>query len=452
EAGAGGQGSGARAAEASLVDWKEKVKASKAQDAQRIASLEEELEQLRRQVAAGADEQVQAHEALRAELAVARQERDDAAQQAQQHAEDTTRVRQVLEAKVAELEQLEASLVDWKEKVKAAKLKDFERIGTLSEEVEGWRRESLRVSEVVLALCDCTRSCDDAASATKWSKSLCDAVKDCHEALGKASLEVGLKDTGAGMKALLQHCVVSLHDRAAAVNDSALRVEVLESEVLRLKELESSWSTRCENAEAHAKDVEEELRRASNQAERVSELEQESSELKARCDLLRKELQRQREAVQRDRSRPYEPANSEAGAPSIMKSQSAVQSALLAAAGCVSERDVATAIGARSAKYEFLKPGKTGADELIKENDKLRQENAHNNAVIAQYIQELEGYKANQRVQVSIEYLRNIVQQYLCAAEDLRPKMIPAICTVLEFNNRQKEDVQLANPRCPRFH
>ncbi|CAJ1022568.1 hypothetical protein Q4I30_002912, partial [Leishmania utingensis] len=127
--------------EKKLELWKEKVKASKAQDAQRIASLEEELEQLRRQVAAGADEQVQAHEALRAELAVARQERDDAAQQAQQHAEDTTRVKQELEAKVAELEQLEASLVDWKEKVKASKAQDAQRIASLEEELEQLRRQ-----------------------------------------------------------------------------------------------------------------------------------------------------------------------------------------------------------------------------------------------------------------------------------------------------------------------
>ncbi|CBZ24462.1 conserved hypothetical protein [Leishmania mexicana MHOM/GT/2001/U1103] len=420
-----------------------------AQQAQRHA---EELEQLRHQLAASADEQAQAHETLRAELAAAQQERDNAAQQAQRHAEDAACVRQELEAKAAQFEQLEANVVTWKEKVKNAKLRDSERISSLTEARENWQREAVRVAEAVWLLCAGTMICGNVESPAEWSESLCEAVKDGQGALVCLSLKLGTEGTWAGIQWFKEQFTAYLDVRASAAEEAAERVEALEGEILRLKESEASLNARCENTEAHARDLEEDLKRASTQAERVSELEQETSELRARCNLLRKELQRQREAMQRDRSQPHETANSEAAASPVTENASAVQSVLLAAAGCVSERDVATFVDSRGLPDGSLKLSKAAAEQLMKENAELKRENAHNNAVIAQYIRELEGYKANERVQLSIEYLRNIVQQYLCAAEDLRPKMIPAICTVLEFSSKQKEDVQTANPRCPRFH
>ncbi|KAK7200714.1 GRIP domain containing protein [Novymonas esmeraldas] len=411
-----------------------------------------DLEHLRQQLAATGDEQAQAADALRAELAAAQQERDDAAQLAQQQSEAAQRATEELEVKTADLARLEESVVAWKEKVKTVKAADTQRIAALTTEVKGRQEAATGVWRCVRRLVGGEAAALDECAPESWDSVVCDQLAAAADALEPLRQVVGAPAAQPGLVALAEALVAHIHAGAAATEEATAQAERLEADVLRLTEAEREASARCTEAEAHASDVDAELRRVAGEAERVAALELENSELKTRCDLLRKEVQRQREAAERDRSTAVEATAGDAAALPTVGGAGAAPPLSRLPSAAVAERVGPVLGGGRGSLDGALKPQRTRAEQLMKENDDLKKENAHNNAVLAQYIRELEGYKANERVQVSIEYLRNIVQQFLCAAEELRPKMIPAICTVLEFNNKQKTEVQTANPRCPRFH
>ncbi|KPA76890.1 hypothetical protein ABB37_07282 [Leptomonas pyrrhocoris] len=367
--------------------------------------------------------------------------------------EEVAEVRADLNAKNASLEKLEESLVAWKDKVKAAKVGDTERIQALEKELGMLQSEAVDVFRSVAGFHGSTEPVqvveklpDDWVSTVNWY--LIEVQTTVNAFCEESSVSVGESSVMASIEAMSSFLKQEKETMREAV---AAKVQS-EAEVASLKETVATLTTHCSEADARIASLKSEAANSSAQEERIREVEAENTELKTRCDLLRKELQRQREAVHRERAQQHDAAGAESPASTSAESASAVQSVLRAAAGGITDRDVASFVSSQGSQDGLVRSNKSKLEQLAKQNEELKRENAHNNSVIAQYIRELEGYKANERIQIGIEYLRNIVHQYLCAADDLRPKMIPAICTVLEFNNKQKSDVLAANPRCPRFH
>ncbi|CCW67658.1 unnamed protein product [Phytomonas sp. Hart1] len=179
----------------------------------------------------------------------------------------------------------------------------------------------------------------------------------------------------------------------------------------------------------------------------VDRLEKSNKQLEERCELLRKEVKRQREQSHRDRA--FQELSS--GLVGIPKDSIETESALRAAASGVLERDMLSLATTQSQRDQELRIMRIKIAEIEKENTDLKKSCEHNNKVVIEYTKEIEEMKSNQRIQVSIEYVKNIIYQFLCANDNLRMKMIPAIGTVLEFNAKEKGDIIAANPKCPRF-
>ncbi|KPI85540.1 hypothetical protein ABL78_5421 [Leptomonas seymouri] len=347
---------------------------------------------------------------------------------------------------------LEDHVVSWKEKVKASKVRDMERIQTLEKELEVLEAEAVAVFRCVAAFGGVPASELPAEKVPKeWVSVVAVYLADVQRSVDSFCEEWGVGGKDRRLVALMEAASAAAAKDKGSLKEAVSARQRCEAEVATLKEAEAVLIARCSEADSRIAALESDAVKAS-QDDSLRLVEAENTELKTRCDLLRRELQRQREAVHRERAQQVDSSGGESPASPSTESASAVQSALRAAAGGITERDLASFVGRPDSQGGPMRSSKAKLEQLMKQNEELRRENAHNNSVIAQQIRALESYKANERVQIGIEYLRNIMHQYLCAADDLRPKMIPAICTVLEFNSTQKGDVQAANPSCPRFH
>ncbi|CBH17695.1 hypothetical protein, conserved [Trypanosoma brucei gambiense DAL972] len=173
----------------------------------------------------------------------------------------------------------------------------------------------------------------------------------------------------------------------------------------------------------------------------VAGLEARNIQLEEKCELLRREIKRQREAFQRERDLQESMV---ATAP-----LQGVAAARVPSDG-VFERGMLSLAAQQSQRDNEIRQLQANVQALERENAVLRRECDHNNSVVAQFTKEMEVLKTKERVQLSVEYVRNVVLQYLCCScEEMRMKMVPAIATVLEFTAKEKRDVQSANPQCP---
>eukprot|EP00743_Colponemidia_sp_Colp-15_P013980 GILK01016432.1.p1 GENE.GILK01016432.1~~GILK01016432.1.p1 ORF type:complete len:613 (-),score=110.23 GILK01016432.1:105-1844(-) len=85
--------------------------------------------------------------------------------------------------------------------------------------------------------------------------------------------------------------------------------------------------------------------------------------------------------------------------------------------------------------------------KLRKECAELRAENEHNRRTLTEQTAQLETLLANERRNVGIEYVKNVIFQFLVAgSEDARVLMVPALVTVLEFNEKERLAIQKVMP------
>ncbi|RNE96796.1 putative MYH7B protein, partial [Trypanosoma rangeli] len=177
----------------------------------------------------------------------------------------------------------------------------------------------------------------------------------------------------------------------------------------------------------------------------LAELEARNSHLEEKCELLRREIKRQREAFQREKAQE--------SIYSLSAMQEEGGATPRAVAGGVFERDMLLLANQQSQRDNEIRQLRVQLQALEKENADLQRECDHNNSMVAQYTKDIEVLKAKERVKQSVEYVRNVILQFLCcSSEEIRLQMVPAIATVLEFSPKEKLDVQRANPACPRFH
>ncbi|ORC88617.1 putative MYH7B protein, partial [Trypanosoma theileri] len=302
------------------------------------------------------------------------------------------RCQAALDEKESDLRTFEEKLLVWKEKVKVAKAKDDQRIEGLEALTAAQRGDVEGLAAVLRPLL---------------------------AALGLPPPDPApLPDGRLDVAPLLE----SLNGAQAAVANGTARVTALETQLHDAEE-------KC--AAAAAPEV-------------VTELEQRNAQLEEKCELLRKEIKRQREAFQREKAQQD---ISTAG------TREEGRATLRAAAGGVFEKDMLSLATQQSQRDNEIRQLRAQLQTLEKENAELKRECDHNNSVLAQYTKDIEVLKAKERVQLSIEYVRNVILQFLCCPnETVRLQMVPAIATVLEFTPKEKMEVQSANPACPRFH
>ncbi|KAH8609453.1 GRIP domain [Trypanosoma vivax] len=168
-----------------------------------------------------------------------------------------------------------------------------------------------------------------------------------------------------------------------------------------------------------------------------------NAQLEEKCELLREELERQREFIQRNR------ASHDTSSLVACLDGTTTPSCCLDAG---ENSDNVPPSRQQAMTESDVRQLRVKLDALERDNMQLKRECEQNCATIAQYNREMELLRAKERVQLSVEYVRNVILQYLCCSrEEVRTKMIPAIAAVLDFTPKEKMDVQSANPTCPRF-
>ncbi|KEG12262.1 putative MYH7B protein [Trypanosoma grayi] len=348
----------------------------------------------------------------------------------------------VVKEKEGELRMLEEKIVVWKEKVKATKAKDDARIESL-EGVAASRSDDVEKLKSCLVLMLAVA----AAASTDYDASLVCTVSSDR---GEGDIALLLKKAD-DFRLTLTEVIRPLAEREG-INSVVELLTAMDGKVSALQvdldELQKELQ-RCQ------KELEEALGRLHEAEQNVSlsappnvvaELELRNSQLEEKCELLRKEIKRQREAFQREKGQQdlsvaSPPTRTTGGA------------ALRAASGGVFEKDMLSLATQQSQRDNEMRHLRAQLLAMEKENVEMKRECEHNNSVIAQYTKDIELLKAKERVQLSVEYVRNVILQFLCCSnEEVRMQMVPAIATVLEFTAKEKMDVQSANPACPRFH
>ncbi|RNF04350.1 putative MYH7B protein, partial [Trypanosoma conorhini] len=339
-----------------------------------------------------------------------------------------------VEEKESGIRAIEEKLLLWKDKVLTTKARDDARIGSLEGSLTAARDDA---SKLVKCLLDLLSVAGEAAVVDVSESGECEA--DVASLLSRAeSLHVRLKKS-----------LMLLDVRYASVP----LVEVVASLFKELSETRREFDQASAELLCCRRDFEEVTTRLSEVEGRVessvspavvTELEARNSQLEEKCELLRREMKRQREAFQREKAQQS------------ISASSAVQeggATLRAMAGGVFEKDMLSLANQQSQRDNEIRRLRVQLQALEKMNAELQRQCEHNNAVVAQYTQDIEVLKAKERVQQSVEYVRNVILQFLCcSSEEIRQQMIPAIATVLEFSPKEKLEVQRANPACPRFH
>nr|CCC95338.1 unnamed protein product [Trypanosoma congolense IL3000] len=344
-------------------------------------------------------------------------------------------LRNALGVKESELRSLRERMSSWKAKVVATKVKDDATINDLKNSVDEARAALVGVCVAVMQLFSSgselpvSDANSFAGSVVDGTDMLLQRIKFSYASLisslswwcevdGECSLSCFLTCVGAKIRLLLEE-----HDTTVK------ELEDVRCEVCGIKSQLREMEAKCSSLVS--RDV-------------VAELESRNQQLDAKCELLRKELRRQREAFQREKSQQgfVMPSSHPGGTGEGYVT-----------GGDAFERDMLSLAAQQSQRDTEIRQMRTHIDKLEKENAVLKRECEHNNSVIAQYTKDMEVFKAKERVQLSIEYVRNVVLQYLCcSSEEMRFKMIPAIATVLEFSAKEKMNVRSANPACPKFH
>ncbi|KAF5223962.1 GRIP domain [Trypanosoma cruzi] len=375
---------------------------------------------------------------LRAQLDEALQQREEARQSFRNIQIRLNEIERECEVAVKEKESgirlVEEKLVLWKEKVVAAKARDDARIGSLEITV-GSLRDNL--SKLVNCLvnflnvlgetvaCDVHEHGDDDLDLSL----LFSCVDNFQRRLEQTMKALDVSEATMPLIELL----VSLNGKVSEGQKAFVEIS---AELQRCQHELQEANSRLSEAETKVGSL--------PSPELVAELEAKNSQLEEKCDLLRKEIKRQREAFQRDRALQ--------GLSSTSATQEDGGVNLRSAAGVVFERDMLSLANQQSQRDNEIRRLRVQLQSLEKENAEMKRECEHNNSVVAKYTKDIEVLKAKERVQQSIEYVRNVILRFLCCTnEELRLQMLPAISTVLEFSSKEKLDVQRANPSCPRF-
>ncbi|CUG94174.1 Hypothetical protein, putative [Bodo saltans] len=283
--------------------------------------------------------------------------------------------------------------------------------------------------------------------------------------------------------------------RLKEVNDNSLRDGSMVDELrnaLRLTEarfdecVEKLEHEREQSLEVHKRSEHDLSARLAESDERCDLLRKELKRLRdqlsmrdERCDLLRKELKRLRDQLSmrpeavttpttsvaptglRDASSTLSLTVSLVGGggvaapvPSPSPAVSGNPSALLrAAAGGVFETDMVSFASLQSNRDGEIRQLNDKIAELERAISRMTSDSTHHEKMVTQLTKELEAYKAKERMALSMEYIRNVILSFLCTTnEDSRLRIIPAIATILEFTEAEKETLQRRLPGCPRLH
>ncbi|CCW60462.1 unnamed protein product [Phytomonas sp. EM1] len=382
-------------------------------------------------------------ERLRDQLEAMTAERDAAVERASQDHTEMERLRGQLNKSNDSLKHIESNLLLWKEKVKTAKLRDTEKISELETALsDNKETTATAVGEMKNLLSRYGGPVDNTTSLQElifgFDKFLASVV---------GALALSLSEPIDEHTNPLTSMAERLHQRVVCLSREQSILQQANESLERDKSELQKELQKCEEEFEALKKQSEEVSNMVHQDE-LNKLLELNRQLEERCELLRKEVKRQREAFHRDRAH-HELASVLV---STHKDSKETEFALRAAAGGVFEKDMLSLAATQSQRDNEIKFMRMKIAELEKENTDLKKSCEHNNKVIVEYTKEIEVMKSNQRVQVSIEYVKNIIYQFLCANEDLRMRLIPAIGTVLEFNAKEKQDILVANPKCPKFH
>ncbi|EAN82540.1 MYH7B protein, putative [Trypanosoma cruzi] len=375
---------------------------------------------------------------LRAQLDEALQQREEARQSFRNIQIRLNEIERECEVAVKEKESgirlVEEKLVLWKEKVVAAKARDDARIGSLEITVSSLRDN---LSKLVNFLVNFLNVLGETVAFDVYEHGdddldlslLFSCVDNFQRRLEQTMKALDVSEATMSLIELL----VSLNGKVSEGQKAFVEIS---AELQRCQHELQEANSRLSEAETKADSL--------PSPELVAELEAKNSQLEEKCDLLRKEIKRQREAFQRDRALQ--------GLSSTSATQEDGGINLRSAAGVVFERDMLSLANQQSQRDNEIRRLRVQLQSLEKENAEMKRECEHNNSVVAKYTKDIEVLKAKERVQQSIEYVRNVILRFLCCTnEELRLQMLPAISTVLEFSSKEKLDVQRANPSCPRF-
>ncbi|EKG07154.1 MYH7B protein, putative [Trypanosoma cruzi] len=375
---------------------------------------------------------------LRSQLDEAVQQREEARQSCRNIQIRLNEVERECEVAVKEkgdgIRLVEEKLVLWKEKVVAAKARDDARIGSLEIIVSSLRDNLSKLVNCLVKFlnvlgetvaCDVHEHGDDDLDLSL----LFSCVDNFQRRLEETMKALDVSEATMPLIELL----VSLNGKVSEGQEAFVEIS---AELQRCQHELQEANSRLSEAETKADSL--------PSPELVAELEAKNSQLEEKCDLLRKEIKRQRETFQRDRALQ--------GLSSTSATQEDGGVNLRSAAGVIFERDMLSLANQQSQRDNEIRRLRVQLQSLEKENAEMKRECEHNNSVVAKYTKDIEVLKAKERVQQSIEYVRNVILRFLCCTnEELRLQMLPAISTVLEFSSKEKLDVQRANPSCPRF-
>jgi type I site-specific restriction endonuclease len=110
---------------------------------------------------------------------------------------------------------------------------------------------------------------------------------------------------------------------------------------------------------------------------------------------------------------------------------------------------------ARLARHQASRGADTTAlkQELAALKEAMRRQSAESDRALTRLSRELEARKVDARRIESLDYVRNVVVQFIMSQTDeIRQKMIPAIVAVLEIGPKEREAIQRVNPKCPPLH
>lgn len=357
---------------------------------------------------------------------------------------------QQVEVKERALSDYQASLLLWKEKITAAKKRDAEEILKLRERLS-MQCSDLDSMKSVLTKARANGSTKipgggapaqgedvyDCKSLLRQLTQIDETLRECLRAFD-ATDEGNMLDRMQTLLSCIQYCVDDQTHAKVELSTLLESMSKLQSEVAAERD-------RCLRAE-------EELRKTQKNSVDVDSytlIQEVNQQLEQRCELLRKEFKRQRDIYQRERDQT---TRSTSSAKVHNDDGSELRSTLRAAAEGVFETGMLSLAELQSQRDNELKTMRSQMQILESQINDLKREVAHSSQVIAAYTKEIEMCRSKERMYTSVIYIRNIILQFLSAKPDTRPKMIPAITTVLEFTPKEKDDVQRANPQCPALH
>ena len=405
-------------ADEKTAEWKAKVKAAKLEDDVKIAAVIEDRDRLSSALSRSAAEVVSLSERL-------------------------LMVTSDVEVKTAEYAALEGKVSTWRAKVKRIKDEDEAKLDVArraEQEAVAALRESVgREEDLKQRLEDCEVSCVQLSNELSGLRETVAA-----DALRMQQWQVKVKE----VKSADDQAVASLRAHVLALQDELLCSQLRgEAACKELAERLYLAQERFEEAGA-----EMDIRLASSR-DRAIEFEQ-------KCDVLRQELKRQRDTTHRAAAAAAAVATTQKEVERLNMPTLAVNPPLQSPTSATStstaasfEKDMMSLAAQQSTREQELRLMRQQVRELERRNADLASENEHNSKVLVQLTQQLEHLKSNERRSLCVEYIKNIVLQFLCTGnEDARLRMVPAIATALEFNSKEKNDVQKALPRCPRFY